>query len=121
MIAQGGISDGLIASGYAGPTPDRKSPLSPGFVVYSDREFREGNYIVADLDVILTPGEVLPLTTLETTGNLRYIPLEADPVSRQRDPPEQEAEDGRERQDGTGDAMGGTSPHDRISSDGVRR
>ncbi len=73
ILAQGGVSDGLIASGYAAPIPVGKAPLQPGYVVYHDKHFREGNYITATLDVILTPDTVLSRSDLETAPNVNLL------------------------------------------------
>lgn len=76
VLAQGGLSDGLIASGYAAPIPPDAAPLRPGYAVYHGRHFKEGNYITADLQEILTPDDVLPRSILESTYRVSLIDWE---------------------------------------------
>ena len=79
VLAQGGPYlkppqiNGLIAAGYAEPVPAGKMAIRVGHVVYHDEGFRTGNYITAVLNTVLTPEQVLPVSELERTGNLRHV------------------------------------------------
>jgi HNH endonuclease len=79
VLAQGGPYlkpqqiNGLIAAGYAAPVPAGKMPVRIGHVVYQDEGFRSGNYISAVLSTVLSPELVLPVSELESTGNLRHV------------------------------------------------
>jgi hypothetical protein len=79
LIAQGGISDGIIASGFVAEPPNGKKPLRDGSAVYSDANWRTGdpsNYVTIEFDAILdvrtNPGHALPMEHLQT-GDLAVM------------------------------------------------
>jgi len=56
LIAQGGVSDGIVASGFAAQPPNGKTALLEDSVVYLDSNWKTGepsNYVMVDFDVIL--------------------------------------------------------------------
>ena len=56
LIAQGGISDGIVASGFAAQPPNGKTPIREDSVVYLDSNWKTGepsNYIMVEFDTIL--------------------------------------------------------------------
>jgi hypothetical protein len=57
LIAQGGISDGIVASGFAAEPPNGKTPLREDSVVYLDSSWKTGepsNYVMVEFDTIET-------------------------------------------------------------------
>jgi len=56
LIAQGGISDGIVASGFAAQPPKGETPLGEESVVYVDSGWKPGgpsNYLRVKFDAIL--------------------------------------------------------------------
>jgi hypothetical protein len=79
LIAQGGISDGIIASGHVAEPPHGKASLREDTAVYLDSSWKTGepsNYIMVEFDAILDvrnyPVHALTIERLNT-GSLRMM------------------------------------------------
>jgi hypothetical protein len=97
LIAQGGISDGIMASGLAVSPPSGKTPVEADSVVYVDSNWRTGkpsHYVMVQFDAILDvraySGQVLPTKSLKGGGlhmmlwNTQRAGIEIKPMARFR-------------------------------------